>query len=224
MVATLAVIGAAVLAIFVLPEWIPGMAQSMTGENLKVYWYLSRGSAVIAYLLLWASMVLGLLMTNKMARYWPGAPAAYDLHEYVSLLGFAFVLFHGLILLGDTYIKMSLLQTLIPFGSINYKPLEVAIGQFGFYVWLLLNGTFYIRKKLGNTAWRMIHFASFVSFLFAMLHGITSGTDSSSGWMQMIYWGSAVSILFLTVYRILMVVNRKWLPVSLAKSSHPQGD
>jgi predicted ferric reductase len=218
-ISALAIILAVFVAVIVLPAWFPGMVQSLNGENIKVYWYLSRGSAVVAYILLWVSMVLGLLMTNKMARYWPGAPAAYDLHEYVSLLGLAFVLFHALILMGDTYIKMSLLQVLLPFGSINYKPVLVAIGQFGFYQWLILAGTFYIRKKIGTKTWRLIHFVSFVSFLFAMIHGITSGTDTSTAWMQMIYWVSAASILFLTIYRILMAIALSWFPANQAKST-----
>ncbi|HEX7555608.1 MAG TPA: hypothetical protein VF338_03210, partial [Leptolinea sp.] len=175
-------------------------------------WYLSRGSAVVGYVLLWVSMMLGLLMTNKMSRYWPGAPAAYDLHEYVSLLGLGFVLFHALILMGDTYIKLNLLQILLPFGSINYRPVGVALGQFGFYMWVILNATFDIRKKIGNKTWRLIHFASFVSFFFAMLHGITSGTDTSAWWMQLIYWISAFSTLFLTLYRIVAVLVKKYFP------------
>lgn len=158
-------------------------------------------------------------MTNKMARYWPGAPAAYDLHEYVSLLGLAFVLFHALILMGDTYIKMNLLQILVPFGSANYKTLQVAIGQYGFYLWVLLVGTFYIRKKIGTKTWRLIHFASFISFSFALAHGIINGTDTSTGWMQMIYWGSAASMVFLTIYRVLTVVIGKWFPANQTKSS-----
>lgn len=215
---TFAITSVVLVLVTILPTWIPAMAQSATGENIKVYWYLSRGSAVVAYLLLWGSMVLGLLMTNKMARYWPGAPAAYDLHEYVSLLGLGFVLFHALILMGDSYIQLDLLQILVPFGSVNFKPIQVALGQYGFYLWGLLVGTFYIRKKLGMKTWRLIHFASFVSFLFAMLHGITSGTDTSAGWMQTIYWTSAGSLLFLTVYRVLMAASNKLFPAERTRS------
>jgi predicted ferric reductase len=208
-VTALAVVTSVVVAVSVLPHWIPGMVYSMSGEAAKVYWYLSRGSAILAYILLWVSMVLGLLMTNKMSRFWPGAPAAYDLHEYVSLLGMAFVLFHALILMGDSYIKINLLQVLLPFASENYRPVQVALGQIGFYVWIIVVGTFYIRKKIGTKTWRLIHFASFLMFLFAMLHGITSGTDTSTGWMQIIYWGSAASLVFLTVYRILMATANR---------------
>jgi hypothetical protein len=89
-------------AILVLPSWlpnIPNMATSLTGESPKVYWYLSRATAFVSLSILWISMALGLGISNKLARLWPGAPAAFAIHEYVSLLGLAFALFHALILL-----------------------------------------------------------------------------------------------------------------------------
>jgi hypothetical protein len=52
-----------------------------------------------------ASVAFGLIMTNRMARVWPGGPTAFDLHQFTSLLGLAFAVFRGLILLGDQYIK-----------------------------------------------------------------------------------------------------------------------
>lgn len=204
-VSSLAVISATMAALYLLPVMIPGMLDSLTGDNARIYWYLSRGSAIIAYLLLWASMLFGLLMTNKMSRRWPGVAAAYDWHQYISLLGIAFLLFHALILMGDGFIKINLLQILLPFGSANYRPVEVGLGQLGLYLWLLVTGTFYIKKRIGTNVWRLIHFASFPLFIFATLHGITSGSDSSTVWMRTIYWASGGSILFLTVYRILMV-------------------
>jgi predicted ferric reductase len=213
-VSLLAVVVAVDVALIILPYWIPGMVDSITGENAKVYWYLSRGSSIVAYILLWASMALGLLMTNKMARYWPGAPAAYDLHQYVSLLGMGFVLFHGLILMGDSFIKLNLIQVVVPFASANYRPVEVGLGQIGFYIWIILVGTTYVKKQIGIKAWKAIHIASFLMFLFAMLHGINSGTDTSAGWMQMIYWFSGASLVFLTVYRILMKVANKLSPIN----------
>src|SRR4051812_247430 len=50
-------------------------------------WYLSRPSAFVGYVLLWASMARGISTPNKLARLWPGGPAAFDLHQYFSWLG-----------------------------------------------------------------------------------------------------------------------------------------
>lgn len=200
----LAVIAGAFAAVVVLPAWMPGLSASMVGAQPKAYWYLSRASAFVAYGLLWASMVFGLLLTNKLARVWPGGPTAFDLHQYVSLLGLAFGLFHALILLGDRYINYTLVQVLMPFASTGYRPLLVGLGQLGFYIMVIVSATFYIRKNIGQRAFRAIHLLSFLMFLLALVHGLGAGTDSTTLWAGILYWVTGGSVLFLTVYRILV--------------------
>jgi predicted ferric reductase len=190
-------------AAVVLPVWLPGLSRSLLGAEPQAYWYLSRASGFVAYGLLWLSMVLGLLITNRAAKLWPGGPLAFDLHQYTSLLGLAFALFHGLILLGDQYMDYTLVQLLVPFASMEYKPLAVGIGQLAFWLLLLLALSFYARQQIGRQVWRALHLSSFAVFLLALLHGITSGTDSGTAWAAWLYWISGGSVLFLTVYRVL---------------------
>ncbi len=198
-----AALGAGV-AVFALPVWLPGLSESLLGAEPKAYWYLSRSSALVAYILLWLSMVFGLLLTNKLARVWPGGPTAFDLHQHASLLGLAFALFHALILLGDRYIQTTLFQILVPFQYSGYEPLWVGLGQAAFYGLAVVGLSFYVKDRIGRRAWRLIHFLSFVVFVLALMHGIWSGSDSASDLVQAIYWGSGGSVLFLTVYRILV--------------------
>jgi predicted ferric reductase len=189
-------------ASMLLPDRGIQLASSLAGSTPKAYWYMSRGSAFVALGLLWFSMVLGLLITDKMARSWPGAPVAFALHEFVSLLGLVFALFHALILLGDRFINYQLVQILMPFGSINYHPIWVGVGQIGFYVWAIISATFYVRRWIGSKAWKYIHYASFFNFVIAMLHGLASGTDTAMPWAQAVYWVLGGSVLFFTVYRV----------------------
>ncbi len=202
----LAVIAGAVGAAVVMPALLPGLTHSLLGSEPKAYWYLSRSSAFVSYGLMWMSMVLGLLMTNKLARMWPGGPTAFDLHQYSSLLGLAFALFHALILMGDTYIAYTLAQILTPFASVDYKPLWVGLGQIGFYVMTIVGFSFYARRVITQRGWRMVHFLSFALFVLALVHGLQSGTDAETPWALAVYWVSGVSVLFLTIYRILSKV------------------
>jgi hypothetical protein len=52
-----------------------------------------------------------------------------DLHQFSGLLGLAFAIFHGAILLGDRYMGYTPLQLLLPFASLDYRPLAVGLGQ-----------------------------------------------------------------------------------------------
>jgi predicted ferric reductase len=199
----LAVVVGAIAAVVVLPAWLPGLSSSLAGSQPKAYWYLSRASAFVAYALLWLSMAMGLIITNKLARVWPGGPTAFDLHQHASLLGLAFALFHGLILLGDRYANYTVSQLLVPFASSNYRPVWVGLGQIGFYLLAGVGLSFYVRRRIGQRRWRMIHYLSFAVFALALVHGLSSGTDSALPWVRSIYWVSAGSLLFLTFYRVL---------------------
>ena len=215
----LAIVLGTLLAAVLLPNWMPGLTNSLLGPDPKAFWYLSRGSAFVALSLLWVSMALGLTMTNKMARTWPGVPAAFAIHEYVSLLGLGFSIFHALILLGDHYIKFDLAQVLVPFAANSYKPLLVGFGQLGFYVWLLVALSFYVRSRIGQKTWRVLHYISFLTYCMALYHGITSGTDTSLPWASNYYWISGASLLFLLVYRIIVSVTAKLARASAVRQA-----
>lgn len=206
------------IAVLLLPFVLPNMAYSLSGEGPKAYWYLSRATAFVSLSLLWLSMALGLGITNKMARLWPGMPATFAIHEYVSLLGLAFALFHALVLLGDRYINFTLLQIFVPFSTVDYRPFWVGVGQIGFYIWLIVALSFYIRPVIGQKSWRLLHYLSFAMYFIGIFHAIFSGTDSSMAWAQNYYWFSAGSLLFLFFIRIVSIVidglfpNKKPMP------------
>ena len=199
----LACIVGTLAAVFVLPRWAPVLAQSLLGADAHGYWDLSRSSGVVAYLLTWFSVVLGLMITNKFARLWPGGPAATDLHEFASLLSLAFAVFHIFILLGDRYIGYNILQLLIPFASFNYQPFWVGLGQIAFYLSIPLTFSFYVRKWIGYTAWRWIHFGTFILFALITVHGLLAGSDTLTPFMLVVYGFTGLSVLFLTFYRVL---------------------
>ncbi len=194
-------------AVLILPAWLPNLSTSIAGADVKAFWYVSRGSGFVGLSLIWLSMALGLLVTDKLARFWPGVPASFAIHEYVSLLGLAFIILHAVVLMGDQYINFNFFSILVPFAS-SYEPFWVGVGQLAFYGILVLSLSFYIRKQIGQKTWRSLHYLSFITYIFALVHGIASGTDTSLPWAQNYYWISAGSLLFLSVYRVLTMKKK----------------
>lgn len=192
-----------VLALLTLESWLPGLSLSLFGPQPKAYWDLARSSGIVAYLLMWLSVAFGLIITNKMARVWPGGPTAFDLHQYTSLLGLAFAVFHVTVLLGDQYIKYTPLQLLIPFGSINYQQFWVGFGQIAFYALIPITFSFYVRRQIGTGLWRAIHYGSFLAFSMITAHALLAGSDTSNWLMLGIYAMTGASVIFLTLYRML---------------------
>ena len=194
------------LTLMVLPDWLPALSQSILGADVNMFWYLSRATAILAYVCLWFSMLLGLLLSNRLAAEFFGGRVTNEFHSYFSLLGLFFSAVHALILIGDAYLSPGLWQVLAPFGLTSYKPFWVGLGQIGLYMWLMLVISFYLKKQLGYAGWRFVHYSSFVLFGFVFLHAIFSGSDSASLGMQWLYWVSAASTLFLVVFRVIVAV------------------
>ncbi len=208
-VALLILFGVAVgtiISMLALQAWWPGLSLSLFGPQPQAYWDLARTSGMVAYLLMWLSVGFGLLITNRMARLWPGGPAAFDLHQFASLLGVAFALFHSLILLGDQYVHFTPLQILIPFAS-PYQPIWVGMGQLAFYAMLPITFSFYFRRQIGPAMWRAIHYVSFLAFALVTVHGLLSGSDSTNGVVLAMYALTGMSVVFLTFYRMVSMVN-----------------
>jgi predicted ferric reductase len=190
-----------------LPAWLPGLSESLLGAEPKAYWYLSRTSGVVAYLLVWVSVALGVAIKNKMVQAWPGGPTAVDLHQFASLFALAVSVFHALILLGDRYANYTPAQIVTPFAITNPPALWSVLGQIGFYLMLPVAFSFYARRFIGFKLWRLIHYASFVIYILVTAHGLFAGTDTSSPAMLGLYGLTVLSTYFLIVHRILVSVR-----------------
>jgi len=198
-------------AMLIFPAWVPNIVSSLVGPAPKAFWYLSRSSAFLAFNLLWLSMVMGLLLTTKVARSWPGAAVAFAVHEFVSLLGVIFSIFHAFILLGDKFIDFSLNGLIIPFRS-TYLPFWVGLGQIGFFGMLLVSLSYYLRKRIGNKSWRLIHYINFLIYPASLFHGLMAGSDTSLQGVQLFYWSTGAILVFLVILRIVNAVSDWLLP------------
>ena len=56
---------------FVMPFIMPNLTSLLIREDNKLFWYFSRGSAIIGFILLWLSTVMGLLVTTRAGKTFP---------------------------------------------------------------------------------------------------------------------------------------------------------
>ena len=183
--------------------------QSLFAMNsTQIWWYVTRASGLTGYFLLWLSMVWGFAIPTGMIRPFLENVFTYDFHEHLSLLGIGFVIVHVVVLLFDKYLPFSILQILVPFLD-TYRPLWVGLGIISFYLLLLVTFTFYIRQRIGAKAFRSIHILSLVSYLGTTLHGLFAGTDSALPITMLIYAGTFLIVVFLTVYWLIMRTSKK---------------
>jgi predicted ferric reductase len=190
-------------ALALLAILLPGLAEALLAARPEASWYVLRASGLLAYGLLWLTMLAGLGVTSGLARRWPGLPGSYTLHRLTSLLGLGCALVHALALLADPYVSYGVGQAFVPFLSGHYRAAWVGLGQVALYLLAVVGLSFYLRDRLGIHAWRLIHMLSFALFLLALIHGLESGSDSGSLWGRALYWVSGGSVLLGASYRVL---------------------
>jgi len=184
-------------------------------DSVQMWWYVTRAAGLTGYFLLWLSMAWGLAISTKILSPAIEGSFAYDFHEFLSLLGIGFVILHVVVLLFDRFLPFSLTETLIPFID-TYRPFWVGLGIIGFYLFLLVTVTFYMRKIIGPQAFRSIHALSLIGYLGATLHGLFAGTDSALLMTKLLYAFTFIVIVFLTAYWLVIVNLNKREKAQLA--------
>ena len=172
----------------------------LAGET-KSFWYLSRAAGFVAYLLLWGSVVWGLMLSSKIGQRKLRPPALLDAHRFLSYVALGFAFFHGLVLMGDRYLSFPLTSVLIPFAG-AYKPTLIAAGQLALWLSLLVSLSFLVQKRIGRRAWRSLHYVSFAVYGLALMHSIWLGSESHLLVVKAMYLLTAEAVIFLTAYRI----------------------
>jgi sulfoxide reductase heme-binding subunit YedZ len=168
------------------------------------YWYMARSSGIVAFWLLTLSTALGL---STSSRLWDGLLErgwVFETHRVVSLMALIFVALHMAVLLPDPWTDFGVVDLVVP-GTSAYRPEAVALGVLAMYAGIIATASFYLRTRLGRLTWRALHFVTFGTFVLMLLHGVFAGTDSEEPWMRASFAAATLLILFLTVYRILVV-------------------
>ena len=155
---------------------------SAIGTNSQALWYMTRGFGLLDLVLLTATMVMGLTQVVRYAR--PGWPrfVVSALHKNVSLLAVVFLAVHVVTAVLDTFAPISIASVFIPFVG-KYRPLWLGLGALSLDLLVALVITSLMRERLGQRAWRLLHWAAYLCWPVAIVHGLGTGTDTKLGWV-----------------------------------------
>jgi hypothetical protein len=168
----------------------------------QAWWYLARASGYVAWALVSASLVSGLLVSTRITRGKPTAAWLIDLHRFFAGVGVAFTGIHIVGLVADSYVHFGALEVLVPFVS-SWKPGPVALGVVALYVLLAVEISSIMMRRLPRRLWRAVHLSSFVLFWSATFHLLLAGTDATNVVSRLAVALVIASVVFLTLVRIL---------------------
>lgn len=180
-------------------------AQIDPGQHL--WWLASRSFGVVAMVLVSLSVGLGLALSGRLLRG-PGVPARVKtLHEALAVSGLIAIVLHGLLLLGDSYLRPGLTGIALPF-ALSSQPVWTALGIIGGWLAAIVTLSFYVRRLIGVRVWRWLHRWTLLVYALGLVHTLGSGTDARSAWLLLTLGVTALPIVFAGVHRALPRARR----------------
>src|SRR5215831_3612480 len=156
-------------------------------------WYATRATGLVTMLLLTASVLLGILTTGRFAGgSWPRF-LTVGLHRNLALLTVMFLALHVGTTVVDQFVS-------IPFAS-SYKAVWLSLGAVALDLLIALVATSLIRNRLGLRAWRWVHWAAYICWPVALLHGFGAGTDRGTLWVFMLTIACAAVVVGVATWR-----------------------
>ena len=162
---------------------------------LNLSWYVARSAGLVAWTLLTASMLWGLVLSTKaaIAGRRPRPAWTLDLHRYLGGLATTFTAVHVGAVVADSYVHFGLASVLVPFAS-TWHPVAVAWGVVSMYLLAAVELTSLARRHLSRRIWRTIHLAAFPLYLSATAHAVSAGTDART-WLSVLAAAAGVGVV-----------------------------
>ena len=168
---------------------------------MNIEWIVIRGSGLVAFSLVAASTIWGLMVSTKLfGRAIKAKPLTW-FHESLGLGALVATGVHMVALTMDQYVEFGWVDVFVP-GVASWEPTAVALGVTSFYGLAVVTLSFYVKGLIGQKVWRTIHFLAFGTFAGALIHGILAGTDTTNPIVTGMYVGSGVLVVGLLILRI----------------------
>ncbi len=166
------------------------------------WWYASRASGLILWLLVAISIMWGFAVSARLVRR-RGLPAwMLDLHRHLGWLSCVFTAVHLVALWADSYVEFGPAELFVPMAS-AWKPGAVTWGVVALYFLVVIQVSSWFMKRLPRKVWHALHLCSVPLLLTGTVHGITAGTD----WGALPVLGGLLiamtSVVWLATFRLL---------------------
>ena len=171
-----------------------------TAAGPHLWWLASRAAGIVALILSSLSVSIGLLMGGRSRRV-----RGTDLrvaHEALSLATLTAIAVHGLTLIGDGFLKLSLADVSLPFAA-SYEAFWTTTGIVSFWALALLGLSYYLRGRIGAQRWQTLHRFTALAWILGVAHSLGEGTDAGQAWF--------LAMTAIVVAPALALLTNRWL-------------
>jgi DMSO/TMAO reductase YedYZ heme-binding membrane subunit len=167
-----------------------------------IWWYLSRSAGIVAWLMLTASVLWGIVLATDLFPKWRRNASLLAMHRWLAGLTFFFIAGHLVTLLFDSYAQFRPLDFVVPFAS-TWRPTAIAVGVIALWLLVAVEVTALAMKKLSKMWWRSVHISSYFVFWAVSIHAALAGTDTSKTLYMVTALVALAAVAFAASYRAL---------------------
>jgi sulfoxide reductase heme-binding subunit YedZ len=174
----------------------------------QILWFATRGAGIVSLLLFTAVTCLGILTVVRwQSPSWPRF-LTVQLHRNLALLSVGFLAIHIVTAIVDPFTSLGLVAAAIPFAS-SYRPLWVGLGVISMDLTIAIILTSLLRDRLGQRAWRAVHWLAYASWPLAVVHSLGAGSDAFAPWMLAITGTCVAAVGAAVVWRLTAVTSNR---------------
>ena len=149
----------------------------------EALWALGRGTGVVALVMFTATLVLGIASRSGRSAAGLGRFGLNELHRTAALTGVGLIAVHLTSLFFDPYAQLELVDLVVPFVG-TYRPLYLGLGTVAVDLLLVVTAVSLLRNTVGPRVFRAVHWLTYALWPVALVHGLGTGTDAGSLWMD----------------------------------------
>jgi sulfoxide reductase heme-binding subunit YedZ len=167
----------------------------------EIMWAIGRAGGIVSLGLFTVVLVLGIV--SRSGRTFVGLPrfSVALVHRSTSLTALVFLVLHVGTLMLDPHAKLALQDAVVPFVA-GWNPFWVGLGTVAFDLVLALTVTGLLRQRLGQRAFRLIHWSAYAMWPIGFAHALGSGTNAGDLLFQAYAWACAGAAVSAVLWRL----------------------
>ncbi len=179
------------------------LVEALAAPGVPAMWWAARAFGLLAYVALWLSVLFGVFTSSKGAGGLLDKATIVHLHGRWAVAAQIATVLHVLAIVFDPNAGVAAYATLVPFASATLTG-PTALGTLALWGLALLLVTTALSRRLSRVAWRAVHASAFGTFLLALMHGITAGTDTRALPVKVLYLATTGLLVAALVQRLLL--------------------
>jgi len=168
----------------------------------RMLWWIDRAAGLTSLVLLTVVMVLGVLAIARPESTRPWRAVVQGLHRELPLVAGALLTVHIFTAVIDSFVPLGPLDVVVPFIA-GYRPLWIGLGTVAIDLLVVIIVTSLLRTRLGQGAWRIVHWSAYALWPLAVIHALGSGSDMHAATVHRLGLLMVASVVFAAGWRLI---------------------